>query len=92
MKDPGLLSKAENQLLLHLKALQMPAPMKAAAIELLAAIQFAADAPELERSVTFANGFTLGIDRDHVSEADVLTIQAAFLDAYTQRRSQLNRP
>lgn len=92
MKDPGLLSKAENQLLPHLRALQMPAPMKAAAIELLAAIRFAADAPELERSVTFANGFTLGIDRDHVSEADVLTIQAAFLDAYTQRRSELHRP
>jgi hypothetical protein len=89
MRDPSLSSEAESQSLSKLENLQVPKAMKGTAIELLVAIKSAADGGELERSVIFANGFTLGIDRDHVSEADVLTIQSAFLDAYTRRRAKL---
>lgn len=89
MDIPG--SSQTEQLIHELDAIAMPLAMKKTAVFLLAEVQAAHDKGELERTITFANGFTLGVDRDQIAEATVTGLQSVYLKAYETRRDQLAR-
>lgn len=91
MKDENadVFSGRDERLTAAVKDLSMTMPMQATAISLLRNIEGACDTPDLERTITFANGYTLGLDRDHVSEQDVSKLQGIYLEAYEARRDEL---
>ncbi|UFH50300.1 hypothetical protein [Pseudomonas sp. KNUC1026] len=89
MDMPG--SSHTERLSDDLEAMAMPLAMKTTAKFLLAEVQAAHNRSELERTITFANGFTLGVDRDQVAEATVAGLQSVYLKAYETRRDELAR-
>lgn len=87
--DDGLSPGLVEGLAVDLHNLGMSAAMQTTAISLLRNIEGACTAADLDRTVTFANGYTLGLDRDHVSEQTVLGLQGIYLQAYETRRNHL---
>jgi hypothetical protein len=86
----GKVIPACSQLLsAEIQELFLPETMRIRACELLANIQTSESREELERSSTFASGFVLGGDLDHVSDSDLLFLQEIFNTAYETRRDQI---
>lgn len=79
----------DGHLTAEIQALFIPINMRTAACEVLTDIQSAQSREELDRSSTFANGFILGVDLNHIWYTDVLSLQAIYCSAYETRRDQI---